>query len=793
MQFGSPSARLALAPGQVWGRARSSLREGVLWSALIVFLLTYAIASSTATAGWVSGVQVIPLVAVGAAVLMAVLAVLPLPWPAGLGLGMILGPIVALIAAGPMLHAAHPLDPSLVGPAGLSLKIVSIWWGRLTDGEAANDPSFYLFLISWLMWVTGAWLSWCVLRWRKPMLGLIPGAAAFATTLLNIPANQNGYTLSILVLTLALLLWTNYTGSIASATRAHVKLTGDARWDFWESGLVAMAALIVLGIMLPPLSTVDRTVDAESNLFSNWAQLQQRLNSHPGVVGTGPGGAGTTGFSPDVPLGGPLTRTRDPVFTYTKDTKLGDYASTIYFRGVDVTSTVGGEWRYAATPGLRRSIAKNQVPSYAESYQALAYAGIAIKMIRPPIGNADIVFYPGQLYRVDRPTVATQVVLPLSQIGDLYSVDRLSSVSPPTGIGSYLVTVEYSSATDAELKAAGTSYPDWLQQFSTLPASGYRTSDVMSYIHDLAVKIVTDAGATNPYDEATAIQNYLRDPQNFTYTLNDAPQAPVGTDRLYYFLKVSHKGYCEFFASAMGDMLRSLGIPTQLVNGFGPGSFDSTTNSFVVRGEDAHTWVESYFPGYGWIPFEPTPDISGGYEPITRGSQGQALCLKDENCDPGATTTTGGGLVSPSALPPGFREPNNTGSGTAIFRTPDAGTLTKIVGVLLALILLLGAAVARYLRPRTVMGVWKRTLAMSELAGAKRRPGETPLELGRRLQRSFPEASGPVGALAGGFMVAAYAPDELAETSRSSVMDAWSALRPLLVRRVLARLRPNKA
>jgi transglutaminase-like putative cysteine protease len=793
MQFGSPSARLAFAPGQVWGRARSSLRGGVLWSALIVFLLTYAIASSTATAGWVSGVQVIPLVAVGAAVLVAVLAVLPIPWPAGLGLGMVLGPIVALTAAGPMLHAAHPLDPALVGPAGFSLKIVSIWWGRLTDGEAANDPSFYLFLISWLMWVTGAWLSWCVLRWRKPMLGLIPGAAAFATTLLNIPANQNGYTLSILVLTLALLLWTNYTGSIASATRAHVKLTGDARWDFWESGLVAMAALIVLGIMLPPLSTVDRTVDAESNLFSNWAQLQQRLNSHPGVVGTGPGGAGTTGFSPDVPLGGPLTRTRDPVFTYTKDTKLGDYASTIYFRGVDVTSTVGGEWRYAATPGLRRSIAKNQVPSYAENYQALAYAGIAIKMIRPPIGNADIVFYPGQLYRVDRPTVATQVVLPLSQIGDLYSVDRLSSVSPPTGIGSYLVTVEYSSATDAELKAAGTNYPDWLQQFSTLPASGYRTADVMTYIHDLAVKIVTDAGATNPYDEATAIQNYLRDPQNFTYTLNGAPQAPVGIDRLYYFLKVSHKGYCEFFASAMGDMLRSLGIPTQLVNGFGPGSFDSTTNSFVVRGEDAHTWVESYFPGYGWIPFEPTPDISGGYEPITRGSQGQALCLKDENCDPGATTTTGGGLVSPSALPPGFREPNNTGSGTAIFRTPDAGTLTKIVGVLLALILLLGAAVARYLRPRTVMGVWKRTLAMSELAGAKRRPGETPLELGRRLQRSFPEASGPVGALAGGFMVAAYAPEEMVETSRSSVMDAWSALRPLLVRRVLARLRPNRA
>src|ERR1700693_5539737 len=146
MQFGSPDARLALAPVQLWGRARSSMGGGVVWSALIVFLLTYAIASSTATAAWVNGIQVIPLIALGGAVLMAVLAVLPVPWPAGLGLGMILGPIVALIAAGPALHAAHPLDPALLGAGGFSVRLVSIWWVRLTDGEAANDPSFYLFL-----------------------------------------------------------------------------------------------------------------------------------------------------------------------------------------------------------------------------------------------------------------------------------------------------------------------------------------------------------------------------------------------------------------------------------------------------------------------------------------------------------------------------------------------------------------------------------------------------------------------------------------------------------------------
>jgi hypothetical protein len=90
------------------------------------------------------------------------------------------------------------------------------------------------------------------------------------------------------------------------------------------------------------------------------------------------------------------------------------------------------------------------------------------------------------------------------------------------------------------------------------------------------------------------------------------------------------------------------------------------------------------------------------------------------------------------------------------------------------------------------MGVWKRMLVLAQMAGAKRRPGETPLELGRRLQQSFPEASEPVGALAGGFAVAAYAPRDEAVSARSTVMEAWSSLRPMLVRRVLARLRPSR-
>jgi hypothetical protein len=759
-----------------------------MWSAAMVFLITYAVARSTATAVGIAGIDVVPLIALGGAVMLGLLAVLPVPWPAALGAGMVLGPVVAALGAAPVIHALHPTDV-------LNQQLIGIWWGRLNDGSALNDPSFYLFSICWLMWISGAWLSWCVLRWRKPMLGLIPGAAAFSTNLLNdaVPGDQNGYVLTILVLTLALLLWTNYTSSIASANRALVKLTGDARWDFWESGLVAMAALIILGILLPPLSTVDRTTEMESSLFSNWAQLQQRL-SHPGAISVNSGaGGGFTGFRIDVPLGGALIQTRDPVFTYTK---VGDFSTPVYFRGVNETSTVNGEWTYpTGSPGVFQQIPKNQAPPLVEQYQEQAYAGVDVKMLRPPVSNSNLLFYPGQLYQVDRPTLALEVELPQSTTtGLLTSIDRLQTVQPPSSAGSYKVKVEYSVATEVELRSAGTSYPDWVAPFMSLPDTGYRSATVEAYIRDLALSIVKTANASNPYDAAMAIETYLRN--NYTYTLTP-PRTPAREDPLYFFLHDSKAGYCQFFASAMGDMLRSIGIPTRLVNGFGPGAYDSSTQSWVVRGEDAHTWVESYFPGYGWISFEPTPDNAGGYGPIPRGTQGQAVCLRD-NCDVlGGTTPTGSGAVpSPTGIPRGFRDPNNPGgSGQTGFRisAPDAGTMTRIVGVILALVLIVFAGLARYLRPRTVMGVWKRTLMLSELAGAKRRPGETPFELGRRLQGSFPEASEPVSALAGGFAVAAYAPRDVAESSRSSVMEAWTSLRPLLVRRALARLRPIRS
>jgi transglutaminase-like putative cysteine protease len=766
-----------------WERVGESLGGGRFWSALLVVLLVLTVSRSTATVHWVDGIDVITLIALGGAIVMGVLALAPVREPVALGIGFVLAPIVAVAGSWQQIHARYPGD--VLGP-----QLIGVWLERIKDGVAVSDPSFYLILICLLMWITGAWLAWCVLRWRKPMLGLIPGAAAFATNVLNVPEDQNGYTLAMLVLTLALLLWTNYTSSVASAQRASVKLSGDARWDFWESGLVAMAVLIVLGIMLPPLSTADRTLDVESGLFSSWAQLQQQL-SRPGIFTAGPGGRGVTGFSQDVQLNGKLIRTRDVVFTYTST----DFSSRLYFRGVNETVTRNGEWRYADQGNLTQVIGKNDAVAYGENYKALAVGIVTVTMLRPPAGYGDLLFYPGQLYKVDRLSRATQAQIQSNdQSAIIYSVDKLSTLSPATSTGKYVATAEYSTATAAELEAAGTEYPDWVGPFSGVPP-GYRSPDVMDRIHNLALRIVNDAHATTPYDEAAAIETYLRNPSNFTYSLD--AKTPPGVDPIDYFLFTSHTGYCEFFATAMGDMLRSLGIPARLASGYGPGTFDTQAQDWVVRSEDAHTWVEVYFPQYGWIPFEPTADSLGLYQLIPRGASG-VQCFRDEGCDtPSSGGTVGGTTTTPT--PQANRGERNDpatgplGGGIAIGGARfDTTVLMRAAGVVVALLLLLLVLGLRYLRPRTVMAVWKRTLTLTELAGARGRPGETPLELGRRLQRTFPEAAEPAAALASGFVVAAYAPPDIASTARGSVMEAWTALRPMLLRRVFRRLRPGR-
>jgi protein-glutamine gamma-glutamyltransferase len=173
--------------------------------------------------------------------------------------------------------------------------------------------------------------------------------------------------------------------------------------------------------------------------------------------------------------------------------------------------------------------------------------------------------------------------------GDVFNLDAEHVINAYRGVSD----LAQPDAADLQL-AYGPYPPQILEDNLQLPKLDPR-------IPQLAEQI-TDSLPSN-YDRAAAIENYLR--SHYGYTLQLSRTQP--RDPLAEFLFVRKQGHCEYFASAMAVMLRSLHIPSRVVNGFRGGEYNDLSGQYVIRASDAHSWVEAYFPGYGWVGFDPTP------------------------------------------------------------------------------------------------------------------------------------------------------------------------------------------
>lgn len=201
---------------------------------------------------------------------------------------------------------------------------------------------------------------------------------------------------------------------------------------------------------------------------------------------------------------------------------------------------------------------------------------------------------------------------------------------------SYLAHSMISTASASELRNAMTEYPAWVSSPNLYVGIPNRR------VLQLARDIVDGAGADNPYDSAKAIESWLR--RNITY--NESISAPPpNVDTVEWVLFDAREGYCTYYATSMIVMLRLLDIPARLAAGFSQGIYDADSGQFVVREREAHTWVEAYFPGYGWIEFEPT----SAQAPIHRdGDESAQEQDEPQSPDPTLTPTP---TPSPTPLP----------------------------------------------------------------------------------------------------------------------------------------------
>ena len=336
-----------------------------------------------------------------------------------------------------------------------------------------------------------------------------------------------------------------------------------------------------------------------------------------------------------------------------------------------------------------------------------------------------------------------------------------------------------SAASVQQLREASTAYPaaivdTYLQLPDDLPPS------VAGLARDLT------RYAENPYDRARAIEDYLRTyPNDF-----DIPLTPAGQDTVDYFLFELRRGYFDYHASAMVVMLRSIGIPSRLAVGYvlEEADRDPDSKTYLVTERSAFAWPQAYFPGLGWIDFNPTPT-----QPLIRrpgedlGAAGDVLAPSGPPAEPDIPSGLGGAGVQPSA-------PAEEASREAASR---AGWV--VMGVLLGLlaVVLTGAGAARWawqwgLADLDQAGrVWAKTVRLASWARLAPRPQQTPREFARDLDRELGGVEG-LDLLAESYGRSRFGGKVPSESEKARLETVWRVLRRRLASRVLRR-RPGRS
>ncbi|HWW08941.1 MAG TPA: transglutaminaseTgpA domain-containing protein [Candidatus Acidoferrales bacterium] len=695
-------------------------------SAALCAALLGATSWAVLAAGWAQNSGGAVVVAVAATIEAALLARAAVArWVA-----VLLAPILALAAIIPTTLGAMPFD----GNASLG-HAVGRYASALTSGLAATADWPFTVGLCAVLWLCGFWVGWLAIRERRGILAVVPIYAVLATNVLNTRLVDNVALPEALAVFFSLLLVADaHLDSLQArwSSRSVISLPG-MRSRFAGSVVVMSVVLTLAALLIPSISSAD----ISARFFGGNGTNGRDLGGHP--IARAPASAGTIQFNGATQPGGALTSQPQPVLTYTVDS-----TSPAYLRVITDTQFAGGNWYPSHVGDTAGAVTWDglQFPGGAlprdrnladgATSRAVRTVHSVIVMQADATGNSALTPFVGEPDTIDQAGIAYGV--DNSGSTSLLTVD---SVQLDAGIdpGTTVVTSGFlSTASVAQLRTAGTGYPAFVRPYTDLRDDFTQGAAVITQLAQ-----AWTAGLTNPYDQATAIEAHFRNPSFFTYTLNP-PAVPPNVWPIVYFLSTGHRGYCQYFAASMGAMLRSLGIPTRLVNGYGPGTTQVQNGHPGVRQQlvttsDAHTWVEAYFPSYGWIPFEPTPpSADGGYVPFTRG--------------PAAATNPGGapGLPSPpSDVKPGFNDPSGA-SGSAARSLSHGPSPLLVLGAIAGTLLLALIGFATWLLlPRSLPGAWRRLETMGAVWGMRRRPWETHRDYVER----FDTAPAPVAASLG--------------------------------------------
>jgi len=462
------------------------------------------------------------------------------------------------------------------------------WTQAALGNNASNDNYIFVLEISFLVWWLAYLGAWTVFRHGYVWRGVAMAAVALLVNTYYAPNPVTGFLVVFCVVALLLLAWTNLVTNRQRWRTFRITFSQDISFDFMRTGVVYTLAIITFAFVAPNLGQNARFHQILAPINQRWEagaqafnRLYEGLNRQQRLV--------ATGFTRTLSLGGARNVTDRPVFQV-------EAATGRYWRAVTFDTFTGRKWTNSAE--IEETFDTNEpIPTIAWSLRRpltqtvtlLASTG-GVVMAAPDVLQTSLpivgLFMP--VLGGDENTGASAEV-----------TDELTYMRSRTllDVGdSYTVVSSLTDITERALRQATVDYPlEISNRYLQLP-DGFS-----SRVANLAQEVAGDEN--DPvYDRAKRVERFLRG-----YKYDDQIDAPgKDQDPLEYFLFDIQRGYCDYYASAMAAMLRSLGIPARLASGYAEGTYDKETGAYLITERDAHTWVEVYFPGYGWIEFEPT-------------------------------------------------------------------------------------------------------------------------------------------------------------------------------------------
>jgi protein-glutamine gamma-glutamyltransferase len=464
---------------------------------------------------------------------------------------------------------------------------------------------------------------------------------------------------------------------------------------------------------------------------------------------SGGGLTGFVGFSDSVTLGdiGRLQQVDRVVMRVRVEGAHADNPQALRWRGVALDEYTGRGWKNSRSgnPKIMPGVDKTFFPF--DTIESLPKLTVQTFFLEPLDTNI--------LFAAPR-ALAVQGGLPVLRID---GENALSTRSHESSRLTYKVYSDTSIPDPSLLRKDLQHYPEDFKRYLELP-------EIDGRIYGLSARILSEAQARNRYDAAKAIESYLRDPRNFSYTLD---LKAGGKDPLADFLFNIRAGHCEYFATAMAVMLRTQGIATRVVNGFQTGLYNDTADVYTVSQKDAHSWVEVYFPGTGkWVTFDPTPanapeNVRAGGFTAQLSKYAEALqvlwaeyFVGYDRQEQRSLATSLRSRISESRISLGSLAEQIKGVFASWFkgddnqRDPNAPAWKRVprylvMAVFLAALVWLGFQIRKTLQSRTgarargsVVEFYDRMIRLLESRGLVRSKDQTPLEFARTLGR--PEA-----------------------------------------------------